>query len=118
MGASECCGHQTIREASDVIYTDEQLQKKAHRWFGLDMQIKVLRRAMGKIELRMDVLGEEYCPPNHCCPSCASSEYRALCTKYENQEKWMNVLLAKKKVRQGDQSPHKISTRCTRATAQ
>jgi len=37
-----------------------------------------------------------YCPPKHCCPSCALGlEFTSLVEKYERQITWLLVLLHK-----------------------
>ena len=61
----------------------------------LDDNIRALRASMQCNDARLSELAAVYSPPNHCCPSCASSEYRSLCAKYERQEAWLKVLLSK-----------------------
>jgi len=55
-----------------------------------------LRYLIARDDMRISELSYEYSPPNHCCPSCASSEYRYLVAKNERRKEWLEVLLKRK----------------------
>lgn len=60
-------------------------------------QIAASERAICRRQKRMDELSELYNPrTGHCCTSCASSEYRALCEKQQRSAEWLGIQLVKR----------------------
>lgn len=46
---------------------------------------------------RLDEIAARYNPhTGHCCPSCASAEYRELCDKQERRLHWLAVMLRRR----------------------
>lgn len=55
-------------------------------------EIERLRAIIRRDEIRQDELAQKYSPPDHCCPSCSSKEYRDLCAKQDRRRAWLSVL--------------------------
>ena len=49
-----------------------------------------------KVEKELNRLAQVYSPPNHCCPSCASFEFRELSEQQERRLKWLSIMLKKR----------------------
>jgi len=63
----------------------------------LDIEIGRARLATKRRRERMRILETLYNPSTgHCCTSCASTEYNALCKKDERAAHWLCVLLLKR----------------------
>jgi hypothetical protein len=60
-------------------------------------QIAATWRRVRQREKRMEELAALYNPrTGHCCPTCASSEYRDLCEKQQRSAEWLGIQLVKR----------------------
>lgn len=60
-------------------------------------QIAATWRRVRQREKRMEELAALYNPrTGHCCPTCASSEYRDLCEKQQRSAEWLGIQLIKR----------------------
>ena len=71
--------------------------RRRERRSRLDAEIARVRDAVKRRSIAIDEMGAGYCPPDHCCPSCALGRpYTELVAKNERAALWLAILLKRR----------------------
>lgn len=62
-------------------------------------EIENLKYLIARDDMVIEELERIYCPPDYCCPSCASAEYTFLVNKNERRKLWLRILINKKGIK-------------------